>query len=84
MAMGELRVIGNASTVMVGDVVEGNLTITWRKENAKETTIAETTFNEYINKGWIAIGQSNGKKKQIFTFNPDLDQIVLAPILVGG
>ena len=82
--MGELRVIGRTSTVMVGDVVKGDIRLTWRKDNAEEINIAETTFNEYIIKGWIAIGQSNGTKKQIFTFDPDLETIVLTPTLVGG
>ena len=82
--VGELRVIGNASIVMVGDDVKEDLSLTWRRENAEETARAENIFQEYLNKGWIAIGETDGKKTQIFTFNPNLDKIVLAPMLVGG
>ena len=82
--MGELRVIGRVSTVAVGDAVEGDLRITWRKNNLEETALAEKTFQEYINRGWIAVGEASGKKMQIFKFNPDLERIVLAPLMVGG
>ena len=82
--MGELRVIGRSPIVMVGDVVEGDLKLTWRKGNAKEIAIAENIFKEYIIKGWLAIGEDSGKKKQIFTFNPDLEKITLTPLFMGG
>ena len=82
--MGELRVIGKSSTVMVGDIVEGDLRLTWRKENEEEMAFAEKTFKEYLTKGWIAIGEAKGMKKQIFTFNPSLEKIVLAPLMMGG
>ncbi len=82
--MGELRVIGRSSTVMVGDIVQGNLRVIWRKENTEEVVFAEKTFREYIHQGWIAIGEAAGKKKQIFTFDPNLEKILLAPLLVGG
>ncbi|MCK4953222.1 hypothetical protein KAS14_05510 [Candidatus Bathyarchaeota archaeon] len=82
--MGELRVIGRSPIVMVGDIVEGDLKLTWRKGNADEIDVAENIFKEYIKKGWLAIGEGSGKKKQIFTFNPDLEKITLTPLFMGG
>jgi len=82
--MGELRVIGRSSTVMVGDIVQGEFRIIWRNDNVEEVLFAEKTFKEYINKGWIAIGEVAGKKKQIFNFDLNLDKILLAPLMVGG
>ena len=41
-------------------------------------------FREYTHKGWLAIGEVRDKKVQIFSFDPDLERIVLAPIVVGG
>jgi hypothetical protein len=82
--LGELRVIGRSSTVMVGDIVQGEFRVIWRTHNEKEIRFAENTFREYINKGWVAIGEVAGKKKQIFNFDPKLDQILLAPLVVGG
>lgn len=82
--MGELIIIGKSSTVMIGDSVKGGFRVTWRKDNAKDIAIAEKTFKEYIRKGWLAIGEVSGKKKQIFAFNPDLEKIVLSPFMIGG
>lgn len=82
--VGELRVIGRSSTVMVGDIVQGDFRVIWRNDKVEEILFAEKTFKEYINKGWIAIGEVAGKKKQIFNFDPHLDKILLAPLMVGG
>ena len=79
-----MRVIGRSSTVMSGDTVEGELRLTWRDGDSEEIALAEKTFKEYIKKGWLAISEGSGKKKQIFTFNPDLEKIVLAPLMIGG
>jgi len=46
--MGELRVIGRSSTVMVGDIVQGEFRIIWRNDNVEEVLFAEKTFKEYI------------------------------------
>ena len=82
--MGELRIIGNKSAVVFGDTVTGDLRLTWRTGNVEEVALAEKTFKQYINEGWIAIGETSGRKSQIFTFNPNLEKIILAPILMGG
>ena len=82
--MGELKVIGVKSSLLDGDIVEDDLKLTWRKDNAEEVALAEQAFKEYISKGWIAIGEGSGKKSQVFTFDPSFDKIVLAPFLMGG
>lgn len=82
--MGELIIIGKSSTVMIGDSVKDSFRVIWSRNNAKDIAIAEKTFKEYIRKGWLAIGEVSGKKKQIFDFNPDLEKIVLSPFMIGG
>lgn len=82
--MGELKIVGRSPTVVAGEVVEGELRLTWDKGNAEEVDRAEKVFKEYVEKGWLAIGEVAGKKMQIFTFNPDLERIVLTPLALGG
>lgn len=82
--MGELRIIGKSPTALAGDVVEGDLRLSWRKDNAEEVALAEKTFKDYIDKGWLAIGEISGKKTMIFAFDPDLEKIVLSPLMMGG
>ena len=69
---------------MPKDLVQGELKLTWRTGNADEIARAEETFRAYVQKGWLAIGEGPGPKKQIFAFNPDLEKIVLAPLVMGG
>jgi hypothetical protein len=46
---------------------------------------AEDIFRKYVMEGWIAYTvTSDDRKIQIFTFNPELDEIVLTPIMFGG
>ena len=82
--MGELKIVGKSPTVVAGEVVEGELRLTWDKGNAEEVDRAEKVFKEYTEKGWLAIGEVAGKKMQIFAFNPDLERIVLTPLALGG
>lgn len=82
--LGEMRVISRSPTGMREDILEGELRLTWRKGDAEEIALAEETFKKYIQRGWLAIGEGPGQKKQIFTFNPDLEKIVLAPLVMGG
>jgi len=82
--LGELRVIRTSPTGMQKDSAHGELRLTWRTGDADEIARAEKTFQAYLQKGWLAIGEGPGPKKQIFTFNPDLEKIVLAPLVMGG
>ena len=82
--LGELRVIRKSPTGIQKDSVQDELRLTWRTGDADEIARAEETFQTYLQKGWLAIGEGPGPKKQIFTFNPDLEKIVLAPLVMGG
>ena len=82
--MGELRVIGKSPIVIAGDVIEGEIRLTWSKENAGEVAQAENVFREYLDRGWLAIGEVRDRKMQIFAFNPDLERIILSPLMLGG
>lgn len=82
--MGELKVIGTSPTLMVGDRIEGELHITWSPTNAQEVAYAQQIFDKYLLKGWLAIGEKKGAKTQIFQFDPSLERIVLAPLMMGG
>jgi len=46
--------------------------------------LARETFAEYLVKGYIAFAESSKGKRQIFTFDPELEKIVLAPLVEGG
>ncbi len=82
--MGELLIIGKKSMVLAGETVEGELKLSWRKDNSEEVALAEKTFKEYVTRGWLAVGEKSGKKTQIFIFDPNFDRIVLGPIAAGG
>ena len=82
--MGELRIIGKSPVFIADEVVEGEIRFTWSKGNAEEVDKAEKMFKEYVEKGWLAIGEVADRKMQIFAFNPDLDKIVLTPLALGG
>lgn len=82
--MGELKVIGSSPTLMVGDRIEGEIHITWSPTNNQEVAYAQKIFEKYLLKGWLAIGEKKGSKTQIFQFDPSLERIVLAPLMMGG
>jgi hypothetical protein len=59
--------------------------LSWDKENPEEVKLAERKFKEYIRRGLIAFGiTADNGKTQIFTFNPELKEIFLIPIVEGG
>jgi len=61
------------------------ITLSWNKENPEDVASAEKTFSEYIRKGWLAFAvTSDNKKKQLFSFNPQLERIHMVPIVEGG
>ncbi|MCJ7770584.1 hypothetical protein MUP37_03290 [Candidatus Bathyarchaeota archaeon] len=82
--VGELRVIGRSPIVLAGDVVEGEICLTWKLGNAEEIALVEKTFKEYTDRGWLAICEGGDKKKQIFVFDAKLEHITLFPLNFGG
>ena len=82
--MGELKVLGTHPTVVAGDVVKEEINLTWHKGNVEETVEAAKVFQEYTNKGWMAIAEFGDRKKQIFKFDQELELITLLPLDLGG
>lgn len=83
--MGELRIIGKKAGLMYHEEVEGEERVTWRMEDPEEISRAEELFKKYLMKGWIAYTVTSDKRKiQIFIFNPELNEIVLVPVISGG
>ena len=83
--MGELRIIGKKADLMYYEEVGGEERITWSRSNAEEVRRAEDTFKKYLIAGWIAYTvTSDNRKVQVFSFNPEFDEIVLVPIISGG
>jgi len=56
----------------------------WDKSCPEDIRKAEKVFQEYVQKGWLATGEMDGRKKQIFSFDPSLERIVLFPVILGG
>ena len=60
------------------------MTVTWDIEYPREVAYAQEKFREYLADGWMAFSEEPRGRRQIFTFNPQLEQIVLMPPLGGG
>ena len=58
--------------------------MSWAKNSPEEVRRAKDTFREYVEKGWLATGEIDGRRKQIFSFDPNLERIVLFPLILGG
>jgi hypothetical protein len=71
-------------TVVAGEVIEGEFKISWNKNSPEDVRRAKEAFQEYTEKGWLATGESDGRKRQIFSFDPNLEKIVLFPVILGG
>lgn len=82
--MGETRIIGKNAELFGADVVEEDVKIVWQRDDSEDVKLAAEACRRYILEGWIAFTERNGRKTQIFTFHPDLDKIVMAPIMFGG
>jgi lipopolysaccharide export system protein LptC len=58
--------------------------LTWDVESGKGIALAEQMFHKYLADGWMAFSDDPSGRTQIFTFNPQLDRILLFPPLGGG
>lgn len=65
---------------------EGDLQVTWDTDNEQETRVARDTFERMQGKGYSAFrtSQSGARGEQIREFDPDAENIVMAPQMVGG
>jgi len=83
--MGQLRIIGKKPDLMYDEEVGGEERVTWSNGNPEEVSRADEVFKKYLMKGWIAYTvTSDNRKVQIFNLNPELEEIVLVPIVSGG
>lgn len=59
--------------------------LTWDRSHGEEVVEARKEFEEHTRKGWIAfIVAPDGRKTQVYAFDPEAETIVLAPIVEGG
>ena len=82
--MGEIRIIGKKAGLFSNDVIGEETKIVWRRDDPEDVKRATEIFRKHMLEGWIAFTERDGRKTQIFTFDPDLNQIVIAPIMFGG
>jgi len=83
--MGALRIIGKKADLMYYEEVGGEEKVAWSKDDAEEVRRAGEIFRKYLMAGWIAYTvTSDNRKVQVFSFNPEFDEIVLVPIVSGG
>lgn len=82
--LGKMRILGSKAGLTAAEAVEGETTVVWRSDSPDEVKKAAETFRNYVFEGWLAFSVAEGKKTQIFTFEKDLEQIVIAPIMFGG
>jgi hypothetical protein len=83
--VGEIRIIGEKPELRYHDKIPQEREITWHKNNTGEIAHAEEVFKRCLIEGWIAYTvTSDDRKTQIFTFDPELELIVIVPILYGG
>ena len=61
------------------------ITLTWKREDPKEVSLAKKRFTEYVKAGWLAFAVTpQNRRAQIFEFDPKLETIVLIPFAEGG
>ena len=61
------------------------ITLSWDKEDTEEIASAEEMFIKYIRKGWLAFQvTSDNRKRQVFSFDPELGRVQLVPLVEGG
>jgi len=58
--------------------------IVWNKNRLEEVERAREMFEKYKRQGWIAIIEREGEPKMIFDFDPEVECIILLPVIVGG
>ena len=61
------------------------ITLSWDKEDPEETASAQKMFIKYIRRGWLAFQvTSDNRKRQVFSFDPELRKVQLVPLVEGG
>ena len=61
------------------------IVLEWTKDDVDEVKRAEKTFTSYLKKGWIAFAVTPDEKRiHVYAFDPNVEKIILAPIVEGG
>ena len=61
------------------------IVLEWNKDDADEVEQAKETFTTYLKKGWIAFAVTPEEKRiHVYTFDPTVEKIILAPVVEGG
>lgn len=83
--MGKLVIVGVRSELMHHELAEGVEEIVWEEDSAQDQQRLQKLFHDLLMKGWIAYTtKPDGRKAQIFRFDPKLAEIVLLPMVSGG
>ena len=64
--------------------LSADLRIRWSKDDPRQVSRAEESFEKYLSQGWIAFSDEPNGRRIIHRFNPDLNKIILIPPLGGG
>ncbi len=74
--MGEIAIMGK----------EGDLKVIWDSEKQDEVDAAKCQFENLTKKGYIAfsVKKDGEKNEKISKFDPNMEKIILVPMLRGG
>jgi len=84
MTMGVMKTLKIMRQLLPEWTLPEEMTVTWDIGNRQEVAYAQEKFREYLADGWMAFSEESRGRRQIFTFNPQLERIVLMPPLGGG
>ncbi len=82
--MGVMKTVKILRQLLDDWTLPDEMTVTWDVDNPQEVAYAAEQFRAYLADGWLAFSEEPRGRRQIFTFNPQLDRIVLLPPLGGG
>jgi len=73
---GEMRIMG----------IQGDLKVIWDSDKTDEVESARKQFNELTGKNYIAfsVKKDGEKNEKISKFDPNLEKMILVPMLKGG
>lgn len=73
---GEMRIMGK----------DGDLKVIWDSDKPDEVESARKQFNEMTGKNYIAfsVKKDGEKNEKIHKFDPNLEKMILVPMLKGG
>jgi hypothetical protein len=73
---GEMRIMGK----------EGDLKVIWDSEKTDEVKAARRQFEELTGKNYIAfsVKKDGEKNEKISKFDPELEKMILVPMVKGG